>query len=668
MTDAFYPGDENLVFRLPEAFDLEVRVVQGDEKGDVVADARLTVRPRMVLNALADRGAAAAAIRANPAAEGVFRVIGLAPGRYELAVTAPDFSPAVHPVRIKDRPLLEVVVLKPGFATEVAVLAGQDREPLPWAEVMVRLEPEAEPRKATKNETTRSSIQALGYGGSATEVYSGGEGDWFGDTLSFVRHRTGSSGRARFESLPPGRHTFVVTHPGYAVTRGVLEVPAEEAAVVVMQPGGTIEGTVLSRGSGHAPPFMAILEHREGDDLPAADLPRLAVTDLEGRFRMAGLNPGRWSVTIQKRLDEQTPMNLYRTLSQDLVFWVQMHVTVRSGETTRVEIPLDGTAEEERGAVAGRILLDGRAPEGAWIEIQARSKTLTASVGAGGGYRLDEVPAGERTIRVMIPKGAAGQPGYEMRRDVVVEQGLTSLEDFMIETGTVTGRLVRCPEEAPVAGVEVEIWGAVSEPGLAEQLLRSEKDIDGSAALGSAVTSAFSEPVRMSAATDSSGRFSFARLPAGAYNLGTAGSKVEGECEVKSVIVLPGATVGPVTLTIYPPVTASGTVKLPEDLGPGMYMLLVAPADEVAPHHSQTIDFKNGMIRIGTNRLVRIDMQTGAFVIHGITPGSYEAHLYNAADEPGQPRRYKAMPFSVPPPGVTGLVLVPEEEEPGADQ
>jgi hypothetical protein len=593
-------------------------------------------------------------------------VSALAPGSYELAVTAPGFGPAVQTVRIKDRRLEEVVVLRPGFAAEVAVIAGRDREPIEWAEVIVRLEPDAESRGAMEGAAARTAVKALGYG-SGTEVRYGAESDWFTDTLSFVRRRTGSTGRVLFESLPPGSHTLVVTHPGYAAARGVLQVPSDEETTVLMQPGGTIEGVVLSRGSGHTPPFMAILERREGVDFPAADLPRLAVTDLEGRFRLAGLSPGRWSVTVQKRLDEQTPMNLYRSLSQDLVFWVQMHTSVRSGETTRLEIPLDGAVETGSGSIAGRILLDGRAPEGAWIEIRSRSRSLTATVGAGGAYRLDEVPAGERAVRVMIPKGTNGEPGFEMRRDVAVEPGLTSLEDFMIETGTVVGRLVRYPEEAPMAGAEVEIWGAYAEPGLAAQLLRSEKENRGDAG-GSAMTSTFSEPVRMSAATDNGGRFRFARLPAGAYNLGATGSKEDGECEVKSVVVVPGATVGPVTLTIYPPIMASGTVKLPEDLGPGMYMLLVAPADEVAAHRSQTIDFKNGMIRIGTNRLVKIDMQTGAFKIRSITPGSYEAHLYNAADEPGQPRRYRSMPFSVPPAGVAGLILVPEEEETGVDK
>jgi hypothetical protein len=63
---------------------------------------------------------------------------------------------------------------------------------------------------------------------------------------------------------------------------------------------------------------------------------------------------------------------------------------------------------------------------------------------------------------------------------------------------------------------------------------------------------------------------------------------------------------------------------------------------------------------------VRIDQETGAFEIRGITPGSYEANLYDVSGEGVQMRRFKPMLFSVPPGGVAGLVLVPEEEDPDA--
>jgi hypothetical protein len=408
-------------------------------------------------------------------------------------------------------------------------------------------------------------------------------------------------------------------------------------------------------------------------------MPLLAVTDLEGRFRMTGLNPGRWNVIVFERLVEQTPMKLYRTFTQDLSFWVEVSTFVRAGETTRVEIPIDGARTEEMGSISGRVMLDGRAPEGAWVAIHAGYRELSASVGSAGGYRLDGVPTGEWMIRVTIPQGVNGEPGFEMSRNVSVEAGLTNLEDFMIETGTIIGRLVRSPEEVPVAGALVEIWGACNMPGLVAMLIE-EKDEGAGPSSVSDHGYGFSDPVRMNRITGSDGSFRFDRLPAGSYNMrwsppadsgpasGTDILLKGGESAVAAVDVIPGATVGPVVLTIYPPVVASGIVKLPDDLGAGVRYLLVAPEEEVAPHWETIFIVNDGQIRIGSTRMVRIDQETGAFEIRSITPGAYTANLYDASNEPVKKRRFKAMPFHVPPGGVTGLVLVPEEKETGKDE
>lgn len=71
-------------------------------------------------------------------ANGTYRTMALAPGRYLLQVQADGMAPACLPIAIQDADVAQDLVLRGGQLTRVAVLAAEDGAPARWSSLLLR--------------------------------------------------------------------------------------------------------------------------------------------------------------------------------------------------------------------------------------------------------------------------------------------------------------------------------------------------------------------------------------------------------------------------------------------------------------------------------------------------------------------------------------------------
>lgn len=354
------------------------------------------------------------------------------PGRYEigeLSRTTWEIA-AIAPGFVQQRALVELaeadaelqLVLARGQALTVLVLAGTaGAEPVEHARVDVY------PPDGT-----------LGGSDFPTPVSAG---------------RTGADGRLTLRDLPAGVAQVMVGHPAYALVSLEVELPAAEELRVALPIGGTIEGEVLIDGGPPDEPLMVFLNPRNGEG--DGEMPRFALTDLDGRFRFSGVDPGEVHLEARERIALSAGFtSFFETMFASPL--AEGEVLVRSGEKSWATLSsaeaLDGIST---AFVSGQLLVNGRpAPE--WRVRTFGRLRRSATTDAQGQFDLGRVQSGKITLQV-APRLNQGNPfgGSVHGEQLELQPDERRHVTIRFDTGSIEGRVSSVGDGRPLAGANV---------------------------------------------------------------------------------------------------------------------------------------------------------------------------------------------------------------------
>jgi len=215
-------------------------------------------------------------------------VRGIAPGRQALEVTLPGAAPIVT----------TVATFAPDETTELGTLSLERGAEL----ALVVVDAAGRPLRA------RVALASPQLSSDAAHE------DLF--TLDHDERLTDADGRCVWPDLPAGRRVVAARalaaadrEPASADAAAEVEIPTTgrvAAPPLVVRPAGAVAGRVRAR---NGPPLSGMLVQVAGDGAR-----RSATTDLEGRYDVRGLLPGRYVVTVLRR-DEAPPRDLESALA-----------------------------------------------------------------------------------------------------------------------------------------------------------------------------------------------------------------------------------------------------------------------------------------------------------------------------------------------------------------
>ena len=252
--------------------------------------------------------------------------------------------------------------------------------------------------------------------------------------------RTDDAGRYRFVNLPPDRLIVTASKPGFqtrlaagrAGVRIVLDCSgqcAQSSADFELSRDAVITGVILDRLG--EPIMRARVSVRRTETSSGSEGISQDTSDDRGRFRIAGLRPGTYTLIAQGRLPGGQPETVTRT------------VTIAEGEQ------LDGLSITLGGG--GVFRLGGRlagVPSGegyrTWIEAYLRdgsNRRMQAAVAPDGSFEFDAVTAGRYLGRAFaVERGTLNRSEY-LLGVIDVQADLQGLTLQPIEAARVSGRV-----------------------------------------------------------------------------------------------------------------------------------------------------------------------------------------------------------------------------------
>jgi hypothetical protein len=312
---------------------------------------------------------------------------------------------------------------------------------------------------------------------------------------------TDEQGAFEVTGLQPGKVRLYALHSDYAggATEEELELTAEEPIEGVMlelMKGGGAYGSVED-GYGRPLPgtvVIALAPNRmapgSGGNIPGGLYE--AGTDQNGDYKMENMAPGSYVFVVTRGDDQLNFMSFLSNLNFDLV-------TIPKGRSIRYDIVDDNAS----GCRVYGIVYDGGEPvrRGAVTALSFESDNIlgvdfkVARIRSDGSYEFPGLKSGEYVLQVQ------GR-GREIRMDLDVPEQPEMQMDLHLPEGGVEGEVVAKATGEPVQGATV--------------FLRPLDQPEFSGMLGSLIAS---QGVSEEDRTDSDGRFSFARVSPGEYEL-----------------------------------------------------------------------------------------------------------------------------------------------------
>jgi hypothetical protein len=384
------------------------------------------------------------------AQDGAFRLLGLRPAEYNVRARADGYVE--------------------GTIEGVAVEAGKVRDGLE-----LRLDRAA---------TLRGRVVADGSSEpvAGAQVETDREG-MFGHPSSV---QTGPDGSFELTGLGAGTVRLKVSHVRF-MPRQVDPIDlgrgqSVEGVLVTLRRGGGVEGRAL--GEGGKPLVGAVFASpSEGWGQKNAGI------DEEGRFRLEGMEPGAWTVSLQ--VERTIDVGIYQAEEVD-----SATVRIEEGRMAR----LDFTPSEGTCRLRGRVTRGGDPVAGARVSVSSEASegkpgqpSKSAETGKDGAFEIERIRAGEAKVRVQAPCGEGwtfGQVSLEV--EATIPEAPEHFLEIRLPSGGISGRVARLPEGTPIVSALVVV----------ESVAASERGWDAG-----------------SAETNGEGRFRVIGLPSGAYRV-----------------------------------------------------------------------------------------------------------------------------------------------------
>ncbi len=419
--------------------------------------------------------------------------------------------------------------------------------------------------------------------------------------------------------------SITVRHPLYGSAQERVNVNQGEAVIVLAAPG-SLEG-VLTDG-GQIPELgkwmLAITGRGMGEVMPVFTVP-----DLEGRFRVQGLQPGDYRINSFPAIGGLNSVGgLLGSMRQSIELGqgTQESFEIRSGERTLLIMdattkpPITGPAAN----VSGLVLVDGFPGTGlrigGWAMVPSDDgdndwRRFAAEVDVAGRFDLGRVPAGSIRLSLTDPNGSRGLFAPESQDLWSETLQIVDKEDRELRVELVTGSLV----------------GTVL-------------DVDGAPAVGCRVT--LRGAATQSAMTDERGRFSISMLAAGSYGVEARGAR-GGRAELGGVEVAASRTPTSVDLRLQRTFTVRGRVEMAAfgERPQWLWMSVTSVEDEGQPRRR-----RNSGSQVSTE---------GLFTVEGLLPGRYTASFFL----PGRQQWTIERPFEVRNADLDDLILRPIRRE-----
>jgi protocatechuate 3,4-dioxygenase beta subunit len=385
----------------------------------------------------------------------------------------------------------------------------------------------------------------------------------------------------------------------YSFQRPAAEAPSR----------GAIQGHVLQSKSGE-PVKKALVVLRRGQE-PGTG----ALTDASGAFRFDDLEPGPYTLSIERTgfvLDPESE----RTV-----------VTVKPGqEESELTLKMN-----RAGAISGRVLdSDGEPITGAAVQVvpvnqkKGGVSSLNAVTNDRGEYRAFNIPPGKYRIAVSYA------PGFQQRQ-IKMQRPRTEPEP-RIQPGappeeTYTLTYYPAALDSKLAQT-IDVEAGADLLGYDVQILRA-KGVTVRGTVGTATGASIGAILFVSLSPlhrtiglrvydnviqDSTGAFELTQVLPGSYALEATAPLGNERLSARQVVDVSNANIDGIRLTLAPPQTITGVIVLPEGrkMPPGLVAVLM-------PHENRG-DGGGGLSQPGTD---------GVFQVRDVAPGGYDVALGN---------------------------------------
>ena len=398
-----------------------------------------------------------------------------------------------------------------------------------------------------------------------------------------------------------------VEHPQYGTAKVKVPEGATEVAIS-MPPSCTIQGSVSWGGNPPGDVYMVTLRwNDDGDPIAQAMmLPRTAITDLEGRFKVTGLAPGEYEVYLMERYFDGNPFkNIIDQKEPKMVDKTEVVADPEAPAEMVFELSAEGLGPA--GRFAGRVTVDDNPISGAEVKVGRRDPDVFFT-DANGQFETDEysVINGQRiVIMADVPMAEGGVERKEVynswRRP---KENEVERIDVELSYTPITILVVDAQTGAPVPDVKLRLTAEGSWRGR-----RGGNKLE----------------------SDSRGEASTVLPDKKTYSI-VATSKLY----AKASVSVSAATIkdGQVKIELRSEVPCAGRIVLPSGSEPksNMYLNVTSPGFE--------------------GDWAQVDSEELTFELEGMSPGEYEARIWS-----GTANGTLTTQFTVPEGGDMGLLL-----------